>query len=110
MKEYRQKERALIRARRQAANAGNFFIEPAAKVAFVVRIRGSVDRGSTVGEGNAAGAGTGGGSIQQAQLAHAIYNQPINNKTNKREASTANASAAGNAQGIGGLAMDSGSP
>lgn len=40
MKEYRTRERSLVRARRQAANAGNFFVEPAAKVAFVIRIRG----------------------------------------------------------------------
>jgi len=40
VKEYRQKERSIVRARRQAANAGNFFVEPAAKVAFVIRIRG----------------------------------------------------------------------
>jgi len=40
VKEYRQKERSLIRARRQAANSGNFFVEAASKVAFVIRIRG----------------------------------------------------------------------
>lgn len=40
VKEYRSRERSLIRARRQAKNAGNFFVEPEAKVAFVVRIRG----------------------------------------------------------------------
>lgn len=40
VKEYRQKERSLVRARRQAQNAGNFFVEAASKVALVVRIRG----------------------------------------------------------------------
>jgi len=40
VKEYRTRERSLVRARRQAQNAGNFFIEPEAKVAFVIRIRG----------------------------------------------------------------------
>jgi large subunit ribosomal protein L7e len=35
-----QAERSLIRLRRQARKAGNFFVEPEAKVAFVVRIRG----------------------------------------------------------------------
>jgi len=40
VKEYRQKERSLVRARRVAQNAGNFFVEPASKVAFVIRIRG----------------------------------------------------------------------
>ena len=40
VKEYRSAERNLIRMRRQAKNAGNFFVEPEAKLAFVVRIRG----------------------------------------------------------------------
>lgn len=40
VKEYRQKERSLVRARRQAQNSGNFFVEAASKVAFVIRIRG----------------------------------------------------------------------
>lgn len=40
VKEYRQKELSLIRMKRQAKNSGNFFIEPEAKVAFVIRIRG----------------------------------------------------------------------
>jgi len=40
VKEYRQKERSLVRARRQAQNAGNFFVEAESKVAFVIRIRG----------------------------------------------------------------------
>ena len=38
--EYRNTERAIIREKRMAKNHGNFFIEPEAKVAFVVRIRG----------------------------------------------------------------------
>jgi len=40
IKEYRAKERSLITYRRQAKAAGNFYLEPEAKVAFVVRIRG----------------------------------------------------------------------
>jgi large subunit ribosomal protein L7e len=40
VKEYRSTERNLIRMRRQAKNAGNFFVEPEAKLAFVIRIRG----------------------------------------------------------------------
>jgi len=40
VKEYRTKERSLVRARRQAQNAGNFFVEAESKVAFVIRIRG----------------------------------------------------------------------
>lgn len=40
VKEYRSQERNLIRMRRQAKNAGNFFVEPEAKLAFVIRIRG----------------------------------------------------------------------
>jgi len=40
VKEYRQKEREVIRLRRQARSAGNFFVEPEAKVALVIRIRG----------------------------------------------------------------------
>jgi len=40
VKEYRDRERSEIRFRRQAKNAGNFYIPPAAKLAFVVRIRG----------------------------------------------------------------------
>lgn len=39
-KEYRDTEKALIQARREAKAAGNFFVEPEAKVAFVIRIRG----------------------------------------------------------------------
>jgi len=40
VKEYRQRERSLVRSRRQAANGGNFFVEAESKVAFVIRIRG----------------------------------------------------------------------
>jgi len=40
IREYRSKERELIRARRTAKNAGYFFVEPEAKLALVVRIRG----------------------------------------------------------------------
>jgi len=40
VKEYLTRERDLVRHKRQAKNAGNFFIEPEAKVAFVIRIRG----------------------------------------------------------------------
>merc|ERR1711988_1598924 len=40
IKEYRARETALIRAKRQAKKAGNFYREPEAKFAFVVRIRG----------------------------------------------------------------------
>jgi len=40
VKEYRQKERELIRQRRTAKNAGYFFLEPEPRLAVVVRIRG----------------------------------------------------------------------
>jgi len=40
VKEYRNTERALVAARRQAKASGNIYREPEAKVAFVVRIRG----------------------------------------------------------------------
>ncbi len=40
VKEYREKERSLIRFRRQAKNSGNFFVNPEPKLVFVVRIRG----------------------------------------------------------------------
>eukprot|EP00475_Leptophrys_vorax_P018820 TRINITY_DN256_c0_g1_i2.p1 TRINITY_DN256_c0_g1~~TRINITY_DN256_c0_g1_i2.p1 ORF type:complete len:348 (-),score=123.39 TRINITY_DN256_c0_g1_i2:83-1126(-) len=40
VKEYRDAEVAEIRLRREARKAGNFYIPPEAKVAFVVRIRG----------------------------------------------------------------------
>merc|ERR1711916_79306 len=39
-KEYRAQERSLIRLRRSAKESNNFFVEPEAKLAFVVRIRG----------------------------------------------------------------------
>jgi 60S ribosomal protein uL30 len=38
--EYRSAERSLIRSRRQAKESGNFFLEPEAKLAFVIRVRG----------------------------------------------------------------------
>jgi len=40
VKEYRDQEKSLIRLKRQAKNAGNFFVEPEAKLVFAVRIRG----------------------------------------------------------------------
>jgi len=40
VKEYRNKEKSAIRARRLAKNSGNFYVEPESKVAFVIRIRG----------------------------------------------------------------------
>lgn len=40
VKEYRQRERMLIRCRRQARAAGNYFVEPQANLILVVRIRG----------------------------------------------------------------------
>merc|ERR1719301_218384 len=39
-KEYMHTERTLIRARRQAKTSGNFFVEPQAKLLFVIRIVG----------------------------------------------------------------------
>jgi large subunit ribosomal protein L7e len=39
-KEYKQKEAALENERLQALESGNFFVEPEAKLAFVIRIRG----------------------------------------------------------------------
>jgi large subunit ribosomal protein L7e len=42
IKEYRDIEKSLIRFRRQAKQAGNFFVEPEAKLAFVIRIRGTM--------------------------------------------------------------------
>merc|ERR1712146_534169 len=39
-KEYRSKERELVRLRRQAKRAGNFYVEAEPKVALVIRIRG----------------------------------------------------------------------
>jgi len=40
VKEYRDQAKSLIRLKRQAKNAGNFFVEPEAKVVLAVRIRG----------------------------------------------------------------------
>jgi large subunit ribosomal protein L7e len=40
IEEYRTQERELIRQRRVARDTGKFFVEPEAKLAFVVRIRG----------------------------------------------------------------------
>jgi len=40
IKEYRNNERSLINLRREAKRKGNFFLEPEAKIALVVRIRG----------------------------------------------------------------------
>jgi len=40
VKEYRTSERALIRAKRQAKNSGNFFVEDMPKVLLLVRVRG----------------------------------------------------------------------
>jgi len=40
IKEYRQQEQSLIRFKRQAKKAGNFYVEPEQKLAFVIRIRG----------------------------------------------------------------------
>lgn len=42
VKEYRQIEEQNIRLRRQAKTAGNFYVAPEAKVAFVIRIRGII--------------------------------------------------------------------
>jgi large subunit ribosomal protein L7e len=42
VKEYKQMENDLVRFRRQARNNGNFFLEPEAKLAFVIRIRGLI--------------------------------------------------------------------
>jgi large subunit ribosomal protein L7e len=41
--EYASAERALVRQRRQARAAGNYFAEPDAKLLFVIRIRGMCD-------------------------------------------------------------------
>jgi 60S ribosomal protein uL30 len=40
IKEYRTMEQSLIRFKRQAKKAGNFYLQPEAKLAFVIRIRG----------------------------------------------------------------------
>lgn len=39
-KEYQDQEHSLIEAKRKAKAEGNFFVEPEAKVAFVIRTRG----------------------------------------------------------------------
>merc|ERR1712127_557860 len=39
-KEYAESDAALIKAKRDAKKAGNIFVEPEAKIAFVIRIRG----------------------------------------------------------------------
>jgi large subunit ribosomal protein L7e len=41
-KEYRDREKSLVNLRRQARQAGSFFLEPEPKLAFVIRIRGLV--------------------------------------------------------------------
>merc|ERR1712139_183470 len=41
--EYASQERSLVRQRRQAKAAGNYFFEPEAKLMFVIRIRGMCD-------------------------------------------------------------------
>ena len=38
--EYREKEKSLIRLKRQAKNAGNYFVPDEPRVAFVIRIKG----------------------------------------------------------------------
>ncbi|EIE19109.1 60S ribosomal protein L7 [Coccomyxa subellipsoidea C-169] len=43
VKEYRDQEKDLIRLKREAKSNGGFYVEPEAKVAFVVRIRGIND-------------------------------------------------------------------
>jgi len=40
VKEYRQQQLNLIKFKREAKNAGNFYVEPEAKLVFVMRIRG----------------------------------------------------------------------
>jgi hypothetical protein len=37
---HKQQQRNLINERRHARNTGNFFVEPEAKVAFVIRLKG----------------------------------------------------------------------
>ncbi len=39
-KEYQTQQSSLVDAKRKAKNAGNFFVEPEAKLAFVIRTRG----------------------------------------------------------------------
>merc|ERR1712216_1111150 len=41
--EYKSNEKSLVRQRRQAKAAGNYFCEPEAKLMFVIRIRGMCD-------------------------------------------------------------------
>merc|ERR1712010_99751 len=41
--EYKSNERSLVRQRRQVRAAGNYFVEPEAKLMFVIRIRGMCD-------------------------------------------------------------------
>merc|ERR1719263_2470314 len=43
VKEYREKERDIVRLRREARAKGSFYMEPGAKVLFVMRIRGACD-------------------------------------------------------------------
>jgi len=40
VREYRQQQQNLIRFKREAKNAGNFYVEPEAKLVFAIRIRG----------------------------------------------------------------------
>ena len=40
VKEYREKEKSIVRMRREAADAGNYYVEADAQLAFVIRIRG----------------------------------------------------------------------
>lgn len=40
VREYRQQERSLVNMKRMAKKSGNFYVEPEAKLALVVRIRG----------------------------------------------------------------------
>jgi len=42
IKEYRNIEKSLVFHRRQAKKAGNFYLEPEAKLAFVIRLRGTM--------------------------------------------------------------------
>jgi len=42
IKEYKNIEKSLVRFRRQAKKTGNFYLEPEAKLAFVIRLRGTM--------------------------------------------------------------------
>jgi len=42
IKEYRNIEKSMVRFKRQAKKGGNFYVEPEAKLAFVIRIRGTM--------------------------------------------------------------------